>query len=215
MKRLGPAVYPAKLVEDIKQDLTPEQLAGIGAASLAFNAAEKLFDRAIAIILGLSAHLDEFVLAKIGSVDEKAELLKLFISDFATQLSLDQNSIDTIQNTINVFLDLKILRNASVHVTHIDTVSNTGIVKSRTGKTSRVLLTTQALDGLYNRLVCVHSELDFLCVALCIGISKMVTSRSGIDPFRMAAEPTYQEWLMKLKVAQDHRKALPPMPEVP
>ncbi len=215
MKRPGPPVYPAKLVEDIKQDLTPEQLAGIGAASLAFNAAERILDKAIAVSMGLTNSTEDFTVAKIGGVDDKVKLLKIIFEDFSKKLGLDLESVSSVHNTLNELLILKDFRNGAIHVTHIDTGLNVGIVRNRDGKTSRVLLTVQALDGLYERLVYIYYELDSLCGMFALESPKMQGWRATIDPMRMEAEPSYQQWLRKLKDNQNRRKALPLMPEVP
>lgn len=206
------------LVEDIKQGLTEEQLAGIGAASLAFNPAEQVLDSVIATGLGLMSSangIDEFVLIKLGGIDNKVALVRKLFDNLYNTTNVDLDMQVCIRNTLNDLSEMRTYRNSAVHVTQIDITLSVGVEKNRNGSNSYVLLSKVALDGLYNRLTFIRHELDMMDYILFMNYDEMHKWRRAPDPTKSGINSTSKDCFAKLAAVQAKRKELPPLPNVP
>ena len=67
---------------DPEQDLTPQQLAKIGAIAIEFNYAEYALERALSDLLNLPGNLWVDTIKRLGSIDHKIELSKISVSYF-------------------------------------------------------------------------------------------------------------------------------------
>jgi hypothetical protein len=139
---------------DIKRDLSVDQLAGIGAVALAYNYAESSLDRALGLALGVGLELHLRLVTRIGG-EEKTELLKLAAAD----MSLPSDLREDLAETLSYFLTLKGYRNGIIHARVLDAILGLGEVRGRGARHWEVLLTTVALNGLYDHLKAVTDEL--------------------------------------------------------
>jgi len=61
--------------DDIKRDLKPRQLAGIGAVEMAWSSIESFVDAALLAVLGIQARVDVDVITRVGAFDAKVALI--------------------------------------------------------------------------------------------------------------------------------------------
>jgi hypothetical protein len=184
--------------------LSKDQLAGIGAVAMAWNDVESALDHLVGIALGLDYRIANELTTRLDNFDAKSELIKRAIASKLVALG-DQLS-DGLRETLGVAKTLKTYRDAVIHARAIDPARSMGRLRRRQGQ-FEVLLSEQALDGLYDRLVCVRNELRKFAQ---IGMELKRKATHGPRGQQLAA--VLQEHVAQL---QEHRRArlsLPPLP---
>jgi hypothetical protein len=168
---------------DLKQDLSHDQLAEIGAVAIAYNHTEIMIDRMLAIALNLTVHMHRQVTSRINGVENKIDILKLALSDLEIPERTQNLIADALGN--GAFKRLKSYRDAVVHARILDQTRQLGELIERQGKHSEVLLSVEALSRLYDNLVCLQMELA--SYALIIHHSKLMLDLAEHDPERARA----------------------------
>src|SRR6266446_6043688 len=139
----------------VKKDPSPEQLAGIGAVAIIWNEIE--YDLDLAIGNGVVIH--EEILLHVTSrwgFDAKNALLY----EIAEEAHLPEATLDLIDQTCKALRDYKNQRDAVVHARILHAPTGVGETIRRGAQFRRSLLTTEALDDLYERLDVLRSEMD-------------------------------------------------------
>jgi hypothetical protein len=231
MKRPSSRFRHSKRSGDIRKDLTPEQLAGIGSVALAYNEAEILIDILLSLSLGLLSYVAHEITSRINGIDGKVALAKIGMN----YVSADETTMHLLGETLGDggFSLYKKYRDAVIHARVLDAPQAIAISPAKRGKNDEVLLTAKALDGLYDRLVLVRLELIEAC-----NIAIRLYSEHRFKPLRAIAAATQyreitnrlaeladlpkrqyeqeiQEALSRYQEHQKHRLSLPPLPEFP
>jgi hypothetical protein len=119
---------------------------------------------------------------------------------------------------------LKKYRDRVIHARIRDAKNAIAESPASRGKFEEVLLTPRALEGVYNRLVLLRTELMFILtivIAIQVSVSMRLTLKdtgySSDDPYmRMPqTESKIQEALAQLQLCRKDRLSLQPLPEFP
>jgi hypothetical protein len=211
---------------DIRKDLTQEQLAGIGSIALAYNEVEMTINALVGLSCGILTKVANEVTSRINGIDGKIEIIKAGLREYI----LGEEFFSMIGEAFgeNGFKSYKKYRDAVIHARILDAPLAIALSPPKRGKTEEVLLSVDALDGLYNRLVILRLELNEICmIAICLFsdrhlMSVMRAVRAGFPapehisdlPRRQFAQEI-QENLSRCQAHQKRRLSLPPLPEFP
>lgn len=228
MKRLH-STHPGNRTGDIKRDLTEKQLAGIGSAALAYNEAEVLIDALLSFALGLWPEVAVHLTSRINGIDGKIELAKIAVADLGASDEVKEVLASSFGGEgKSGFSELKRYRDAIVHARISNASAGIAITPGHRGKINDILLTTDALDGLYGRLVCMRNELSEACnIAIRLfRLRKLAATAHEVLPLhppsaafydltKSGIEQDIQGALFRYREHQKRRLSLPPLPDFP
>jgi hypothetical protein len=196
---------------DIRKDLTPEQLAGIGAVAIAYHYAENTINRMIAVVLSLTGNTHIDVVTRINGVDGKIAIVK----SGAKELGIPENIRNFMAESLGegAFKLFKKYRDAIIHARILDPIAGIGELLESKGTHSEILLTASALNSLYDHLDMLRLELTNL---LLVTISAQILSNlSSDDPKTAQCEAEIQENFAQAQAHRTRRLSLPPIPGFP
>ncbi|MGQ0741101.1 MAG: hypothetical protein ACT4OG_02220 [Alphaproteobacteria bacterium] len=198
---------------DVRKNLTPEQLRGIGEVTMAYNEAEFLIDLCFGLGLQIEAGLWFEVSTRINGVDGLIAIIKKLV---ARDCEIDAATYALIENAFAAFKECKTYRDAVIHARILDAPSGLGEFVRKQGTHYHVLLTVEALNALYDRLVAVRTELvDVCCVIACVfWASDLLRPLRAADEKLKVAQQA-QEHAALLRLHQTERLSLPPLPTIP
>jgi hypothetical protein len=215
-----------KRTGDIRKDLSDAQLAAIGAAAIAYNEAEVLIDVLLNTTLGLRSAMIPDLTSRINGVDGKIELAKIALKDLGA--SNDARQLIAQSLGADGFGLMKQYRDAVIHARVLDAPAGLAQSPGKRGKTNEVLLTVDALNGLYERLVLLRRELIEACqIAVRLFIDQYVSETvrhlrqpaphlaAIADLGQSHSEPKIQAAIARYREHQSRRLSLPPLPEFP
>jgi len=188
-----------------------EQLAGIGAVAVTYNAAEELIDDLV--WTGWRLRFDpKEILTRIGGIDGKYALIK----HAAKVWGMPDDITNALEETFsdNNFGLYKSYRDGVIHARIQDADTAVGWVVERRNKRKEVLLSTDALNGLAARLECITNELEALKWAYRIWIVRMEEGGDAC-PDKEPLEEEYRDAMTLYRKHLSHRQSLPPLPEFP
>lgn len=210
MKRTSPLRNHAVRSSDPFTNLTTQQLAYIGAIALLYNDDEALVDEMCAAALAIPIRQEE-LLSRINGIEGKYQLIKLG-AEFWGFTDADRHHLGGLLGD-GGFHGLKKWRDAVIHARFLDIKSSTGRVFEKQGRISEVLLSKDALVGLYNRLDYMRIELGRLLDILHRQIQ--ITKGDLTPPHKERLEQENRDAWAQARELQSHRQSLPPMPEFP
>jgi hypothetical protein len=163
---------------------------------------------------------------RINGIDGKIELAKVGLRDLGAADDLLNSASETLGQ--DGFSKYKKYRDAVIHARILDAPTGIAISPAKRGKRQEVLITVNALNALYDRLVLVRNELIEICQ---ITIRLYTTRRWGPmsqiaaqivpnagqipGPPTRQIEQEIQEALSRYRVLRKRRQSLPPLPEFP
>jgi hypothetical protein len=213
---------------DIRRDVSETQLAAIGSVALAYNEAEVLIDILISLALGLFANVAHEVTARINGMDGKIEIAKAAMREIGASEGFMGLLGDTLGGGSG-FGRYKKYRDAVIHARILDAPAAIALTPGRRGKTDEVLLTVDALNGLFDRLVLVRLELIEACnvaIRLSTKLHLALVAKATIaissdrdraaqiaDRSKSQLEQEIHEALSRYREHQKNRRSLPPLPE--
>jgi len=215
MKRKQPKhAKPGRRVQNIKEVYTKEQLAEIGAITLTWNQIEHFIDWLLLVVLKIPVGLWAAVTTRINGVDAKLEILTLRASQ--SEILTDEARA-CIESCFDAVREYKGYRNAIVHSHVFDIDKGIARCDGRRGQASEVLITTEALNAVYERLVIILDELPQIDLLFRLadekGAATIYPQESNPSLVRRTRDvPVVTEQVSKY---QDRRKSLPPLPEFP
>jgi len=211
---------------DIRKDLSINQLAWIGSIAIAFNEVEALIDFMLSMALRLKA-VGPQITSRINGIDGKVEILKIAFGE----LSPPKDAIEALAATLGEggFSKLKKYRDGLIHARMLDAPLGIGMTPAKRGKISTIIMSEQALEGIYNRLLLIRSELieiaNVLSHLLVIdAMAEMVRKTSAAFPRvspvvqemrRQQTEQEIPDYLSRHREHLRNRLSLPPLPEPP
>jgi hypothetical protein len=225
MKRARSDLLP-KRTGDIRKDLSESQLASFGAAALAYNEAEVFIDVLMMFALGLSPETAPDVSSRINGIDGKIEITKAAMR----ALGAAEDIQSLISGTLGEsgFALLKGYRDGMIHARTLDAPSGIAGTSVKRGKFFEVLLSKEAMDGLYERLVVVRDELIEACniASNLLAIRKIEQLKRQTGSVAPRILPVLDQTKAKLERGiraafalfqshQNRRLSFPPLPEFP
>jgi hypothetical protein len=144
------------VIGDILSATTAEQRAWIGAVALAYNEMQRELHKLAGSCLGFIGIGPAYnVTSRINGTDG----LLAIISGAVIAIEIPEEQAKLFNTALSGFGEGKTLRDSVEHVELSDTTTQTGIAPGKRGKGSiDVLLSPNALEGLYKRLVLVKKR---------------------------------------------------------
>lgn len=195
----------------ILMNFSQEQLAGIGAVAMAYNAGEEIIDEFVRIGFRMKLAPKE-ILTRIGGIDGKIHLAKYAAQGMpddireALSFSLGENGYSL----------LKKYRDGVIHARIFDKAKALGTVVERRNREAEMLLTPEALSGLASRLELLADELDDLKHAYLDQVSLTdlrFENCEDDDPRKTKYEEWYQTSMAQYQLRRSQRLSLPSLPE--
>lgn len=233
MKRKGTQKVHIDYTGDVRRDLSANQLELIGAIAIAYNEAEIFLDIMIAIALRLPAPVTAEFSSRVNGVEGKILILKQCVECLC---GIDGFS-EALDQTLGKsgFNGLRTYRNTIIHARLINKHNSIGVTNPVKGAFTEVLLNKTALEGVYNRLIAMATELQYCCRyvrrarELVDFLDQQNTLRavSRRKPDQLAqidracaqtqieGVSDLKELLAQVRECQRQRISLPPLPEFP
>jgi hypothetical protein len=195
---------------DLKRDVDPDIIWGIGAACLLWNTIESIIDASLALAADIPPPLWTSILSRINGVDGKISAIKE-----ACQLRLKMPSkiYDPISKTLGGIEEHKKYRDALIHARMLDPKQPVAPTFQRRGEEWEVLVTKDAIMQLFRRLGFLRDEIE--AALLLFHYTKIWNQSRGIDEARREAEDEMSKQLTILSRHQYARLKLPPLPKFP
>jgi hypothetical protein len=216
---------PTKRTGHVKKDLSKDQLAGIGAVAIVYNETENLINILLSLSLQISWPLHREVTSRINGVDGKIEIAKAGLRDLGASEEMQLLVAQTLGD--GGFSLLKKYRDLIIHATVLDVPVGIGLSPGKRGKSEEILLTTDALDGVFERLEICRLEL-LEALKITVQLRSLLKLREADDllsslphlagasgPQKLAVEQDIRAFLSQYHEHQKRRLFLPPLPEFP
>ena len=175
-RRYGPRAH------DIKKELSREQLAALGAVALAWNDVEAMIDVLLCVVMSTPHKLWRELTTRINGIEGKFSIIKTCIKD---RFGINGGLFDDIVDTLSAAAQYRGYRDTIVHSRVVDTKNSIAEMRFRRDKQEEVLLTADALNNLYDRLLCIRDEAMHL-----ISFFEALEDRRALLP-----DGTMVEWL--------------------
>lgn len=212
MKR-KPEVKSSAKFGDILQATTLEQRAWIGAVVLAYNEAEGALHKLAGSCLGYIGIGPTYTItARINGTEGLIAIIKQAVDGL--KLSADLFNATLAEEG---FGKLKPMRDAVIHAELFDTSTDIALAPGKRGERQEVLLSPDALEGLYKRLVFLAGELRHLELIInCAKALKLLPLFDALDDQRrLHNEQDIQDATTRCLSRQQQRRSLPPFPKFP
>ena len=199
---------------DLEKDLTPEQFGLIGRIAIAYNETELLVQQIYGACFGASIDVSEQFISRTNGLESTVVLAKTAIREFRQHPELH----DEFSQSLDFFMEVKGYRDSVVHARMFHVPFGIGKGNVNKGKRNEILLTEQALQGLYDRLLCLRNELLWLLLVVIWLHQIHMTYRYAplqLDQRREHIEPMIQAYLPRYREFRDRRRSLPPLPTFP
>jgi hypothetical protein len=199
---------------DIKKDFSPEQRLLIGNISLAFNVLEGDVETLFFLITDLHPSLAFEVSTRINGLEGKIEIIAagLKLLDFEPH-DLTQLRIALGDGT--GFKGLKKHRDAVVHARILSPILGVGYKVDRRAQFTKVLITVEALQALYEHIEACHNELTDGCTLVSNLKAKENVATFADDPRKELYAEAMTRCLAQFRSHQDRKRSLPQLPQLP
>ncbi|HEX6376479.1 MAG TPA: hypothetical protein VFZ91_12265, partial [Allosphingosinicella sp.] len=189
------------------------RLQTIGAISIAWNWIEGAIDVSLSVALNLHPSMWNEVTTRINGLDSKFALIKKHASLYLDGLGpfFDQ-ARDMITGTVGAVRAAKKLRDGVIHIRLTLPEAVTGDLPVGKGQLHEVLVSQEALDGLYRLLLNLAREMDEV---VAIFYNHWLTVHASTQEKRRRGAEVFRESLARLRDLQAKRAAFPPLPEFP
>lgn len=198
---------------NFEEGMSKQRLALFGMVSLAWNDLEGALDTALGASLELPEPMWVEVTSRINGFDGKCSLLKQCAK---LVHRIPDKHLEAIADTLGSAMEHKKYRDAIIHAKILDPDSATAPTNERRGNVGEVLVTEEALDGLFRRLGWIRAEIDVI-VTLFVTLS-ICRNRQDVglpEDEKQSALKELKACIPRLLDRQYQRKALPPLPRMP
>jgi hypothetical protein len=211
MRRTAPRHVTGRREADVRKNLSGEQLEWIGSVAIAWNELEILIDFAMANGLGVRAPLWDELTTRINGIEGKLQLVR---KSLALLPEIEEQTVSLITNTLDAATECKKYRDGVIHARVFDAPTGIGVLMQRRAKSEHVLLTVEALRGLYDRLVLLRHEMGAIVLML-HGLTIYRSRSARTDASKKRAEEAALGYASQLREHQMNRRSLPPLPQFP
>jgi hypothetical protein len=218
MKR-KPQDNPSATIGNILTATSVEQRAWIGSVVLAYNEAQTaLHELAAAAFNFVTIGNGYSITSRVNGTDGLIQIIKQAVQ--ALQLPEEQSTLFDAALSEQGFAYLKKQRDGVIHAELADSGTELGVAPGARGERQEVLLTSDALKGLYDRLVFVKRELTQLELIIegqkFLKVVPMLFGQDALDDQRRSlSEQNVQDAIAQCQSHQRQRLSLPPFPKFP
>jgi hypothetical protein len=198
-------------IGDVLESFTANQLAWIGAVTIAYNEAEAVLHRLLGACIDYPGSYYD-VSSRINGVDGLREIVMSAVKKFGLTAEI-LSSVDLCL-TGEGFSNLKTLRDLVVHATMFDMSTAVARGPVKQGKWGYILLTEEALEGLYTRLALVKKEMNEI-ETIIVFKRRLKKLPAPDDQHEEQFEESIQVATARLQSHQKLRRSLPPLPTFP
>ncbi|MEJ0062594.1 MAG: hypothetical protein WDO70_05185 [Alphaproteobacteria bacterium] len=201
---------------DVKQNLSQEQLAAIGAVTIAWNEMELFINYLVCVCAWIPWPLVLEVTTRINGLEGQVQIIRKSIELHARMKLIDDETVRNVGRSLDAILEFKKYRDAVVHARVLDSAHGIGELIRKQGKQEEVLLTVEALTGLYDRLALLREELvlAFLIFRTIYRSAPLDSSRDD-RPNKQSLAQAIQAYTAQFLPHQQARLSLPPLPSFP
>lgn len=202
--------------DDVRLNLSHEQLAGIGAVAVAWNELEIFLHYLLGLSAGIPTPLWLEVSTRVNGLEGYVQIIRKGIALCASLLNLEKEEVIALmEKSLDAVLDYKQYRDGVIHARVFDAPTGLGELVKRRGQKDEVLLTVEALSALYVRLVLLRKEL-LAMMGLMNRLSRVVMlMESGAKPNKQWLAQGIRAYTPRLRSHQNERLSLPPLPAFP
>jgi hypothetical protein len=203
---------PNAALGNIRDILTPVQLATIGAISFTFNNTESLIDDVFGIVTGLSGKCLDEIIARVGKCEIKIEIIKLCMQ----RMNISKLCYGYIVELLGkgIFRMLQQYRDGVIHSRIVDSpTEEIGFFVSRHADIENILLNQTALDALFTHLSSLQEGLGYIIRLL--ATIKELEKIANDGPKIALLEAAISDHSAKFRHYMKDRRSLPLIPELP
>jgi hypothetical protein len=198
--------------QNIKKAYSAEQLQEIGAIAITWNQLEWQVDFLLLIALDMPMGLWLPVAKRINGMDGKLQILRLRANQSE---DLNDEGKDCVNQSLDAVAEYKTYRDAVVHSTPFNIEKGIAQQIGRRAETREILVTMNALTGLYERLIILQDELRDIDLLFRFVRAPETISPVKRDPSQSPEEQVLQALTAQVRRHQNRRQSLPPLPEFP
>jgi hypothetical protein len=200
---------PVHHTRDVKQDFSRDQLAAVGAVTLAFNELQSAVEAMLQVATSIPEWLFSDVASRINGLDGKIAIIKAVIDREVSE----PKDIEEIKQSVGTFMEFKGNRDAIIHARVLNAALGIGLSSERRAQESEVLLRAGDLDTFYDHIVALQKEIfsasNFLASILAL---KLLASD---DQNRAPFEEAVRDRQTQFRENRSRRQSLTPMPKFP
>jgi hypothetical protein len=141
---------------DVRKDLSSETLGALGACALIFNDLQAMLEILVGLVIGANPFSWKELNNRISSIEYKIEICKFA---FKNLLTLPDDMYSMVENSFVALSQYKGYRDTAIHSRIIDVNKGIGEMTFRRDKIEEILITEQALNGLYDHMFVLVDEL--------------------------------------------------------
>ncbi len=215
MRRPQPAnSKPGRRVQDIKKAYTEKQLIEIAAIALTWNQVDAQVDYLLLVALRLPPSLYLDITKRINGMDGKIQILRLR-SEQAQILTKEAKAC--VKLSLDAVEEYKKYRDAIVHSITFDVDRGIAQRIGSRAEIHQILVTIDALSGLYQRLAILQDELQNVGLLYRVAdeIDASIIYPAERDPFQARRTRDVPVAISLVQEYQNCRRSLPPLPEFP
>jgi hypothetical protein len=198
------------VILNIKAQIPPPQLQGIGALALAFNQVESTIDRLFFVITDLPEELQLEVSTRMGGSEALLDVIELGAKPFLTAREMRRLE-DALRD--KGFGKLRDCRNGIIHIRHIDLATGVGVEVAKKGNIWDRLVNIEVLEKAYNLLVALNHEL--IAVLFLIVTVKKINALADDPTNKSRLEAVAATYRARFQESRSARLALPKLPKFP
>lgn len=142
---------------DVRDEISREQLAALGACALVWNDVEAMLDVLLCVVMRIHHAVWRELTTRINGIDGKIGLIKHAMK---TRFGFGEDAFDgALTDTLAAVAQYRGYRDTCIHARIIDPFQGVGEMAIRRGKIEEVLLTDAALWRLYEHMLALKNEL--------------------------------------------------------
>lgn len=203
----------ARLGFDVRSDTKQSHLAIIGAVTIAWNDVEAHVDAVLCGAIDAPGTMRLEITSRIYGFDGKIAIIK---SAAKNHVGFSETICKMIENTCGACEEHKRYRDGIVHARMLDPDDPIAETSQRKGKTDEVLVTEEALNALYNRLIANCGELsDVLSLIYLKKQLRNAKQRELSRTMQSRIEQSIRHSETRFRDRQKGRLSLPPLPKFP
>jgi hypothetical protein len=200
---------PSHHTRDVKQDFSRDQLAAVGAATLAFNELQSTIEAMLQVATGIPKWLFSEVGSRINGLEGKIAIIKMVLDNAISE----PKELNEIKHSVGTFFEFKGYRDAIIHARVLNAALGIGLSSERRAQESEVLLRAEDLDTFYDHIIALQKEIFSASelLASILALKALASDDQNKAPF----EEAIRDRRTQFRESRNRRQSLKPMPRFP